>query len=215
MAAHEQVVKLQALQYKYGTPSLFYNITPLTAAALHGHEEVVKRQLRKKDIRVNQANCNGITALVAAAYNGHEEVVQLLLQKEDIQVNHAWNDGATPLMMAAWSGYEKVVKLLLQKEDIQVNQKWKGSDTALIMAAKAGHTKVVELFLQKENLTTLLDEQATCIVCMDRKPDVVLVPCGHQSLCGPCGHQWKEQQNGGCPLDRRTVLLITTLKTED
>ena len=48
-----------------------------------------------------------------------------------------------------------------------------------------------------------------CVVCMDREPQVVLVPCGHQNLCAPCAYQWKEE-NGHCPTDRREIEIIVT-----
>ena len=49
-----------------------------------------------------------------------------------------------------------------------------------------------------------------CIVCMDRKPEVVLVPCGHQNMCAPCAHQWKDD-NGTCPIDRKEIAMIIPL----
>ena len=49
-----------------------------------------------------------------------------------------------------------------------------------------------------------------CVICMDRRPEVVLVPCGHQNVCAPCAHQWKEE-SGSCPTDRRKIDLIVTL----
>ena len=49
----------------------------------------------------------------------------------------------------------------------------------------------------------------TCVVCMDREPQVVLVPCGHQNLCAPCAYQWTEE-NGRCPTDRREIEIIVT-----
>ena len=49
----------------------------------------------------------------------------------------------------------------------------------------------------------------TCVICMDRTPEVVLVPCGHQNICAPCAYQWKEE-NGCCPIDRREIQTIVT-----
>ena len=48
-----------------------------------------------------------------------------------------------------------------------------------------------------------------CVICMDREPEVVLVPCGHQNICAPCAYQWKEE-NGCCPIDRREIQMIVT-----
>ena len=49
-----------------------------------------------------------------------------------------------------------------------------------------------------------------CVICMDRKPEVVLAPCGHQNICAPCANQWKEE-NGCCPTDRRPIEMIVSL----
>ena len=52
----------------------------------------------------------------------------------------------------------------------------------------------------------------TCVVCMDRAPDVVLVPCGHQNLCSQCAHKWKDSRQtiggGSCPTDRQLIERI-------
>ena len=47
----------------------------------------------------------------------------------------------------------------------------------------------------------------TCIICMEREPDVFLVPCGHQNVCGPCAYEWKEH-SGRCPTDRKEIQMI-------
>ena len=36
-------------------------------------------------------------------------------------------------------------------------------------------------------------ETQKCCVCLDRPPQVVLVPCGHMNICAPCAHEWKEK----------------------
>ena len=58
-------------------------------------------------------------------------------------------------------------------------------------------------------------KRPNCIVCMDRSPNVVLVPCGHQNLCSRCAHKWKDspQSEGGgcCPTDRRHIDKIVML----
>mmetsp|Transcript_45214 Transcript_45214/g.113830 ORF Transcript_45214/g.113830 Transcript_45214/m.113830 type:complete len:451 (-) Transcript_45214:105-1457(-) len=46
------------------------------------------------------------------------------------------------------------------------------------------------------------DEQFTdCVVCMDRIRSVVLVPCGHFSLCAECAHQM-QVTSSKCPMCR-------------
>ena len=50
-------------------------------------------------------------------------------------------------------------------------------------------------------------EVLTCVACYDRRPDVVLLPCGHQILCASCAHQLKEQSDE-CPMDRTQITMI-------
>lgn len=48
-----------------------------------------------------------------------------------------------------------------------------------------------------------------CIVCMDKKYEVVLVPCGHYCLCKECAtHLQKLKSN--CPLCRQKINMFAT-----
>ena len=80
------------------------------------------------------------------------------------------------------------------------------------MAFYRGHNKVVKLL--KRKLREPLDKNFVCIVCLDRRPDVVLIPCGHKNMCGECAHQWSKEQNG-CPVDRAWILDILSLFSGD
>ena len=64
--------------------------------------------------------------------------------------------------------------------------------------------------IQLQPLQGAHNTRHTCVICMDREPQVVLVPCGHQNLCTPCAYQWKEE-NGRCPTDRREIEMIVTI----
>ena len=174
----------------------------------------------RDDIQVNQANNASVTPLIYAAHNGHANVVGMLLRMDSIDINHAWKTGATPLFEASQNGHAKVVKLLLDKEGIRVNQATKEGETPLSIAAFKKHGKVVNLLkervvsLSREQAKKHLEEIQTCIVCMDCRPEVVLLPCGHQNLCGACAHQWREEKKG-CPMDRMKILEIISLETEE
>ena len=65
--------------------------------------------------------------------------------------------------------------------------------------------------LMKKRISQPTNENATCIACMEREPEVVLFPCSHQILCGPCAHQWGEERKG-CPMDRIAILEILPLE---
>ena len=43
--------------------------------------------------------------------------------------------------------------------------------------------------------------QTHCVVCMDRRPSVVLIPCGHLCVCQPCSSRLQQQ----CPICRAAV----------
>lgn len=50
----------------------------------------------------------------------------------------------------------------------------------------------------------------TCIVCMDRPPNVVLVPCGHFCMCRYCALIVQERTND-CPYCRRLIRRVHTV----
>ena len=66
------------------------------------------------------------------------------------------------------------------------------------------------------NPTEADEEAPTCIICQDRRPEVVLIPCGHMNLCDPCARDWKNKRSlgrgdeigGECPTCRRKIKRI-------
>jgi hypothetical protein len=48
-----------------------------------------------------------------------------------------------------------------------------------------------------------------CIVCMDKKYEVVLVPCGHYCLCKECA-QHLQKSKSNCPLCRQKINMFAT-----
>ena len=45
-------------------------------------------------------------------------------------------------------------------------------------------------------------EEETCVICMDRSPNVTLVPCGHRITCQQCA-----ERLGECPTCRSPITL--------
>ena len=163
---------------------------------------------------MNQVDKYGFSTLYVAAQEGHHKVVELLLEKADLHVNQQIqiHPGYTPLLIAADKGHHKVVELLLRREDILACKSNKLGETPINIAHDKWHTKVEMLLMEK--ITTPNDENQSCLVCLDRKADVVLIPCGHQNLCGPCAHQWNEEKKG-CPTERIPIAKILSLKREE
>ncbi|CAE8680853.1 unnamed protein product, partial [Polarella glacialis] len=49
-----------------------------------------------------------------------------------------------------------------------------------------------------------LNGQDTCCVCMDKRKDSVLTPCGHRAVCSECGETLKARSRK-CPVCRQTI----------
>ncbi|RMZ91406.1 hypothetical protein DV736_g1357, partial [Chaetothyriales sp. CBS 134916] len=123
-----------------------YGETPLSWAALQGHEVVVKLLL-EKGAELDSKDEYGETPLSWAALQGHEVVVKLLLEK-GAELDSKSKSGQTPLSWAAQGGHEAVVKLLLEK-GAELDSKSKSGQTPLSRAAQGGHEAVVKLLLEK------------------------------------------------------------------
>ena len=67
-----------------------------------------------------------------------------------------------------------------------------------------------EELIEDQHEVTEQESRPTCVVCLDRMPEVALVPCGHQNFCAPCAYQWKEE-SGHCPIDRKQITMIMRL----
>ena len=46
------------------------------------------------------------------------------------------------------------------------------------------------------------ENRTRCVICLDAKRSVVLLPCGHQVLCVACAEKLK---NDECPLCRQAI----------
>jgi ankyrin repeat protein len=122
--------------------------TPLSQAARHGHEAVVRLLLETGKVDVNSKDKADRTPLMQAVGYGHEAVVKLLLETDKVDVNLKSIYDWTPLSLAARNGYKAVVKLLLETDKINVDSKDRIGQTPLFRAAEYGYEAVVKLLLE-------------------------------------------------------------------
>jgi len=122
--------------------------SPLTTAAFHSYEGVVKLLLTHSNIDPNLLSQDGLTALSLAAIEGSEGVVRLLLAWGPIDLNSTDTaTGRRALGHAAFHGHKGVVELLLACKGTEPNHVDVNGQTALNIAAKGGHLGVVKALL--------------------------------------------------------------------
>ena len=90
--------------------------TPVSRAAMGGHEGVVKILLGRDDVNLNEPDRYGQTPLCWAAENGHAGVVKILLGWGNVNPDKPDKLGRTPLWWASQRGHADVIALLQPPE---------------------------------------------------------------------------------------------------
>ena len=128
--------------------------TPLSWAAMNGHEGIAKLLLGRNDVNPNTPDTwYSRTPLSLAAKNGHEGIVKLLLGRTDVNPNSSSKSGLTPLSWAAQNGHEGVVKALLGRQDVNLDTPdTEFGHTPLLLAALYGHEGIVKLLLGQKDV---------------------------------------------------------------
>jgi len=169
--------------------------TALILACIEGHIEIVELLLSDKRINVNHANINNDSALILACVEGHIEIVKLLLCIEGINVNQINILGNTALIVASSRGFLEIVKLLSSIKGISYLHKNNIKQNAQDIALLNSKFDIVEYFKVNfpffkikniQNNTTEQTEQEPCCICYKNKKDIVIIPCGHISMCSLC-----------------------------
>ncbi|OOQ86960.1 hypothetical protein PEBR_19341 [Penicillium brasilianum] len=138
---------------EYGNALTYHKSqTPLSWAAQHGHESVVRQLLIRDGVDVNTRDKINYTPLSWAAKNGHVAVVEQLLIRDEVDVNPKDVHGLTPLSLAVANGHESVVDRLLATDGIDVETKDSFNQTPLLLAARNGYDAIVKQLLARHGI---------------------------------------------------------------
>lgn len=121
--------------------------TALTAAASHGHAEIVALLLLDARTNPRKKSNNRFSPLLWAATNGHGEVVRCIVEDGRVDVNETTGLGRTPLHLAASGGHAEAVRQLLRDRHVNANQKDRGGATPLEVATERMHLEVINHLL--------------------------------------------------------------------
>lgn len=67
---------------------------------------------------------------------------------------------------------------------------------------------IEEATKQTTTETVVSSEWPECCICMDKKSNVVLIPCGHMCVCDVDAEKLKSKYGGQCPVCRQTATLF-------
>ena len=150
-----QAMSVQS-ETKYTSLSRLVNSgrTPLSWAAEHGHDGVVKLLLEWEDGCPCGPDIRGRTPLWWAAQGGNDGVVKLLLEREGFSSDGLDYGFQLPLLSAAKHGHDGVVKLLLEREDVSPDRPDNDGRTPLSWAVLRKSDGVVKLLLGREEVNS-------------------------------------------------------------
>ncbi|CAI8050470.1 Ankyrin repeat domain-containing protein 50 [Geodia barretti] len=121
--------------------------TPLLAASLMGHLDIVKDLVAAKaDVNFVTEGRAGRPALNAACSRGRYEVAEYLLD-QGASVNATDGDQFSALHEATFNGHPRVAKLLIER-GADIEKKSNDGSTALMVASEGGDVDTVKLLLE-------------------------------------------------------------------
>ncbi|XP_048245222.1 ankyrin repeat domain-containing protein 50-like [Haliotis rufescens] len=124
--------------------------TPVMAAALHGHKEMVEL-LVGEGADVSLVSKAGNNILHTACRGGDVEVVKYVLSQDMVRINSRGWQKRTPVMVAALRGHKEVVELLVG-EGADVSLVSERGANILHLACLGGHVEVVKYVLSQDKV---------------------------------------------------------------
>lgn len=176
--------------------------TPLIAAAIHGHYDVVHILLTQLRPNLEKEGCvkfdghliEGATALWVAAGAGHLNIIKLLVE-HGADLNHHTRNLSTPVRAACFDGRLDIIRYLVD-HNANINFANAYNNTCLMIAAYKGHAEVVEYLLENDALP---NEQANCGATALH----YAAECGHVDVCSVLldyGAIFKQNEYGMTPV---------------
>ena len=130
-----------------------YDRTVLMVAVTNANTDILDALLARKDLKVNQADLEGLTALHLASYSGKVGAVRSLLAHPQLDINARNRYGYTALFCAAECSDEDaaiaVSKLLLERRAKTFYRDKTGGATAIMRAVDSGYIRLVVYLLEQ------------------------------------------------------------------
>lgn len=199
----------------------------LALAVLHEDEGALTQLLDAGICKVNSVVSKNKMAIHLAAASGSVHITRLLLEKgADINARGGFYE-FTPLHYATYQGFEELVQFLVSKSadkgvlDTDGKTAYELAETEAlrrallqspreIAAADNPFLDTVEPDGSKSRTSspnnTEIPLADACKICLERKIEVILLPCGHQAFCFQC-----VQQLSSCALCRQPVKEVVKI----
>jgi len=167
--------------------------SPLHYAVVHSTPQVIRTYVQNFNVAVNVRDKNGETPLhIACREKAPIENIQCLMELGATSNNKS-NLGFTEYDVAVHEKYKKAIKLIRPPKKRS--------------SAGTGGEEEEEVH---EDDVPKRDEEA-CVVCMERLPQIICVPCGHLCLCLTCHDKMGSTSN--CIICKQEAKYIKIFRT--
>lgn len=174
---------------------------------------LLERQCKKDELRTESAL--GDSPLHLACYSGEApaDLIALLLQACPEAANKRNGRGFTPIRLAGIN-YSRTQDRHMRAAVLAVLQRNRQSfssseDPTQNPDTPSPRTPVEIRSISSDTLKELY-KTPTCVICMDKEPSHVVLPCGHLCLCEDCVGPMKTCLE--CPMGRCTFTSIARVQ---